>query len=163
MVFIKPSILTLQFSCVDRQNNTVDWEECYKLSQQVGAEERECNTFPCAQKCEIASDGNDSITIDCSNRGHHMLPFETSNGSKNMLVNINSKLIAMKKVASWNLTGNSIGDDCWPAIVEIVNKSPRLKEINLDANNFTFIPKDMLEALKKVLICLAREISIIHL
>lgn len=68
-----------------------------------------------------------------------------------MIITTNGKTVPLKQVSKWDFTDNSLGDECWPMIVEIVKKSPRLKDIILNSNDFTFIPCDMLEALKKVI------------
>ena len=67
-----------------------------------------------------------------------------------MIITTNGESVHLKQVSVWNFSGNSIGDDCWDDIVQIVHRSSRLKNINFDGNNFTYIPKDMFEALKKV-------------
>ena len=124
-------------------------EPCENLLGEDSHEMAVCNDFACPSNCLVSGE-DESLEIDCSNGGHHILPFKLDGSSgKNIWLNEYGSL-SLKKIASWKFDNNSLSDECWDDIVAIVDRSSRLRQIGFDDNEFVSIPKQLFQALKKV-------------
>ena len=118
------------------------------MTGESGSERSECITFECPDICAVST-LDDQTKINCAAGRHHILPFQ-GHDKKHLI--INGTVIKYKEVSELNFKDNELGDECWPAIIEMASNSGKLREICLDGNNFTYIPSKMLEAMKKVFI-----------